>query len=57
MSKLSPNLLCLGAIHFFEKLNIGSLKIGDYLGIYVHLMLQFYVGLDKPISTYMILIN
>jgi len=23
-----------GAIHFFQKLDIGSLKIGDYLGIY-----------------------
>ncbi|XP_058758611.1 sodium/hydrogen exchanger 1-like [Vicia villosa] len=26
-------IISLGAIHFFEKLNIGSLKIGDYLAI------------------------
>lgn len=25
---------CLGAMHFFPKLDIGSLKLGDYLGIY-----------------------
>ena len=25
--------LDLGAIHFFQKMNIGSLKIGDILGI------------------------
>ena len=27
--------LDLGAIHFFQKMNIGSLKIGDFLGIVI----------------------
>lgn len=32
-------IISLGAIHFFQKLNIGSLKIGDYLGIYLYVWL------------------
>lgn len=31
-----PLSFSLGAIHFFQKMNVGPLKIGDYLGMFTY---------------------
>ncbi|KAG6731920.1 hypothetical protein I3842_01G152200 [Carya illinoinensis] len=56
---ISFAIISLGAIHFFQKMNIGSLKIGDFLGtiiitlcVYILLFILFYIG-DNFLPVYL----